>query len=76
MYATLGLADITWSATDCLPGSGVTAFPNCNYLDETEQKCAALSSVQDEAYIPCLCNQPLFNAFYGYFHFNSETFHG
>jgi hypothetical protein len=50
----------------CVQGNGITAFPNCHYVNDTIYKCASLSVSKGAPFVSCFCNQALLNSFYGY----------
>lgn len=64
-YSSRSLAQSTLNPSNCVKGSGVTAFPNCNYLYDTINRCAGPSGNTGAPFIACLCNQALFNAYFG-----------
>jgi hypothetical protein len=46
-------------ASSCVAGSGVTALPNCDFIDQTTNNCTSLPKADQ---INCWCNQKVFNA--------------
>jgi hypothetical protein len=59
------VAQTTLDPSSCVKNSAVTAFPQCNYLFDTTDKCARPSVLSGAPYIVRMCNQPLFNAYFG-----------
>ena len=62
---TCNTAAATLDPNCCVKDSGVTAFPNCNYMNSVISSCAASTVSAGPEYISCFCNQALFNAIYG-----------
>ena len=56
----------TYSQSSCVGSDPVTAFPNCNYLYDTIDKCSGPTVEGSANYISCMCNQELFNSYFGY----------
>jgi len=56
------VAQSVYDPAQCVSGSGVTTFANCNYLDNELLKCG---SEPPTSFIPCYCNQAYFNAIFG-----------
>lgn len=53
----------TMSASQCLPGSGVTAFPNCIAAFNSTDSCRSGDVTKFES---CYCDQRVLNSIYGY----------
>jgi hypothetical protein len=57
-------AQATLDASACLPGSGVSTLPACNYLSSQISYCAGPQVATGAPAIACFCNQKLFNSFF------------
>jgi len=58
-------AQVTLNASACVKGSGVTAFPDCDYMQDTITSCAGPGVASGAPFIACMCNQELFNSYFG-----------
>jgi len=56
------VAQSVYDPAQCVSGSGVTTFANCNYLDSALLKCGSEPAT---SFVPCYCNQAYFNAILG-----------
>jgi len=67
-WATYSQATTTlFDPASCVPDSKITAFPNCNLAYDARSRCSTAEATGgDSAYIPCACNQAVFNAVIGY----------
>jgi hypothetical protein len=55
-------AQTSYDASQCIPGSGVTALSNCNKMSDELVKCNGTSTEADLA--KCWCNQDVFNVIF------------
>jgi hypothetical protein len=53
------------NASNCEPGSPVTAFTNCQYLNNTVEQCNDMYGTNENAFLNCFCTQLLFNSIFG-----------
>jgi hypothetical protein len=64
-YFSHAAAQVTsFNASLCVAGSGVTALPNCGFLNEQQTNCNTNLPKADQ--IKCWCNQKQFNAIIEY----------
>ena len=47
----------------CIKGSPVTAFPNCNYMDNTIEACN--NTATEAQFLSCFCTQAILNSIIG-----------
>jgi hypothetical protein len=53
-------AQASLDASVCIPGSGISAFPNCNYLERQNTFCNTKPAGVER--LDCLCTQQIFSA--------------
>jgi hypothetical protein len=55
-------AQTSFDASECIPGSGVTALSNCNKMNDELVKCNSTTTEADLS--RCWCNQDVFNVIF------------
>lgn len=63
-YAVGQTAGSTLDAASCNPGSPLTTFSACNWLDNQISYCAGPQVATGAPFVSCYCNQKVFNAIY------------
>jgi hypothetical protein len=56
-------AQSTFAGSECVPGGGVTALPNCDKMNDQVAKC---TNTKTEDLFNCYCNQDMFNLIFEY----------